>query len=627
MKTLNFIIFYLLLINSNFSQTYLLEDDFESYPVGTLIHKIDKWKSSYPSLEVSTEKAKSGAKSLLLNKYNGSRVTILEYEDLFGDFEVSFNLWNEEGNAIEISPEISFPFLRIRDNGFIYSTFNNGIESNKIQQGKWNKIKMHCNDHSRVWSFYINEKLIARGFYDQVYKRRLTLNNIKDSKIYIDDFKVELNELKPQKNDISISSYSVNSFNLINLKDSLSINVKNEGSISISGISIKYKYGNVEKINELNDFKLDPDSEKSIVIEKEFFSSLGPQNLEIDVALLNAAEIDLNDNSITLEIVGTEKSNKRILFEYSTSMRTAYGIASIPSFEKYSREFGKTIIPLNVHLYDALEAPNYNLINTSGNSELFLDKEENFTFPYRSKLIDLLAQKSIVDIELDLNYDQNLKKHFLNSTLYFNESYNNNLYHNILIVEDSIMNISSDYNQYNGYAFGFSEFYGYELKSEWISASEMTYRNVVRDALFGNYGSKISQVSQTQNSTLKFHNEIPLSKYNPTTQKLYLVSIISDKNRKILNSEIVRIPSNISTNIENKYFDDISIFPNPTSEYLNIKHAETNYESTIRDVNGKVVNFDKNNDKINVKNLTNGIYFLTISTKEMTKTYRFIKSN
>ena len=82
-------------------------------------------------------------------------------------------------------------------------------------------------------------------------------------------------------------------------------------------------------------------------------------------------------------------------------------------------------------------------------------------------------------------------------------------------------------------------------------------------------------------------------------------------------------PSNIS---KNKSLN-ISIYPNPANDIINISNI-TNSEITISCISGKVI-YSKTNcnkiEKINLSDLTPGIYFVTIKNRDGIFTKKFIK--
>ncbi|WP_417428262.1 T9SS type A sorting domain-containing protein [Halpernia sp.] len=73
---------------------------------------------------------------------------------------------------------------------------------------------------------------------------------------------------------------------------------------------------------------------------------------------------------------------------------------------------------------------------------------------------------------------------------------------------------------------------------------------------------------------------------------------------------------------------NLEIFPNPSSDFIYIKNVKNNniYNLTISDSTGKLV-FSKefNSNKIDIKSLQKGLYYLTIKTQNGVKSFKFIK--
>jgi len=66
------------------------------------------------------------------------------------------------------------------------------------------------------------------------------------------------------------------------------------------------------------------------------------------------------------------------------------------------------------------------------------------------------------------------------------------------------------------------------------------------------------------------------------------------------------------------------VYPNPTSNFIQIIGALEEFEYEIFDINGKIVmkGNNKNQNTIKVENLVNGVYFLNI---DAFNTFKFIK--
>lgn len=94
-------------------------------------------------------------------------------------------------------------------------------------------------------------------------------------------------------------------------------------------------------------------------------------------------------------------------------------------------------------------------------------------------------------------------------------------------------------------------------------------------------------------------------------------------------SEILGIPTNIRL--------DISVFPNPAADYINLKFIDNTFYSRwpdgltieIMDIRGKLINrlkTRKATTRIDIKNLDEAAYFMNIlSKRSIIKTFKFIK--
>ena len=70
---------------------------------------------------------------------------------------------------------------------------------------------------------------------------------------------------------------------------------------------------------------------------------------------------------------------------------------------------------------------------------------------------------------------------------------------------------------------------------------------------------------------------------------------------------------------------ELSVYPNPCGDVLNISQVTTNERYFIYDLNGSLIQSDKASSIINVSNLITGVYFFTIASKTNTQTLKIIK--
>ena len=70
---------------------------------------------------------------------------------------------------------------------------------------------------------------------------------------------------------------------------------------------------------------------------------------------------------------------------------------------------------------------------------------------------------------------------------------------------------------------------------------------------------------------------------------------------------------------------ELSAYPNPCGDVLNISQNTTDVRYFIYDLNGSLIQSDKASSAINVSTLTPGIYFFTLVDKSKTQTLKLIK--
>ncbi|MBL0737592.1 DUF5074 domain-containing protein [Flavobacterium sp. GN10] len=69
----------------------------------------------------------------------------------------------------------------------------------------------------------------------------------------------------------------------------------------------------------------------------------------------------------------------------------------------------------------------------------------------------------------------------------------------------------------------------------------------------------------------------------------------------------------------------LSIYPNPVSDYLNISTEDEITDVVIYDINGRTINARINNNQIDVSNFAKGFYIINIETDKAKYTQKFIK--
>ena len=69
----------------------------------------------------------------------------------------------------------------------------------------------------------------------------------------------------------------------------------------------------------------------------------------------------------------------------------------------------------------------------------------------------------------------------------------------------------------------------------------------------------------------------------------------------------------------------LSIYPNPVADYLNISTEDEIVDTVVYDVTGRTINARLNNNQIDVSNFAKGFYIVNIVTDKANYTHKFIK--
>lgn len=203
----------------------------------------------------------------------------------------------------------------------------------------------------------------------------------------------------------------------------------------------------------------------------------------------------------------------------------------------------------------------------------------------------------------------------------------------IVLTEDKLSGTDSKWAQKNKFAGGiFGPMGGYENKPDPVPATEMVYNYVAR-ATFPNPDGADNlpdNLIHNQLYTVKFDTTLN-SVWNKNNMHAHVLLFRLDDST-ILNA--VKIPFALSVkNINNEETIDAWLYPNPAGIYttleFNLAHQQT-ARISITDISGRVIvkttnkeyQAGVNKEKLQIDNLQNGIYFITIATTEGKKTLK-----
>lgn len=157
------------------------------------------------------------------------------------------------------------------------------------------------------------------------------------------------------------------------------------------------------------------------------------------------------------------------------------------------------------------------------------------------------------------------------------------------------------------------------------STTKIDLKTIVTDA--DNLSSAIvKSIKSNSNTTaisaeVNADDELVLTPQNAGTANI-VVSFNS--NGKVVEKTLTVISSSLAATSDVKKLE-LSIYPNPTTEFLNVKTLDKVLEVSVFDVTGKVINTKLIDGKINVSQIQKGIYILKVVTEKAVYQEKFIK--
>lgn len=155
--------------------------------------------------------------------------------------------------------------------------------------------------------------------------------------------------------------------------------------------------------------------------------------------------------------------------------------------------------------------------------------------------------------------------------------------------------------------------------------TKIDLKTVVSDA--DNLSSAIvKSIKSNSNTTaisaeVNSNDELVLTPQSAGTANLV---ISFNSNGKVVEKTLTVISSSLAATADVKKLE-LSIYPNPTTEILNVKTLDKVLEVSIFDVTGKQINAKILNGQINVNSLLKGNYILRIVTDRSVYQEKFIK--
>ena len=436
-------------------------------------------------------------------------------------------------------------------------------------------------------------------------------------------------------NNAIVESLSLNRYSLTNIDNTLGVNVTNNGANNITSVTIDWNDGTSHS-STITGLNIAQFSSTFIshpifvnyanVLEKEITVNITNVNGEIDP--------DVSDNSASILInTISQQSQKRVLIEEGTGTWCPSCPRGTVMMDNMTSAHPDDLVGIAVHVgSDPMVVSEYET-----NADFFGAPTIHVDRTYLDQNVDdaesLFNQQITLDVPAELSATISGAGNTLSieTSAIFRTMFSNADFRiGVIIVEDHVTGTGSAYDQNNAYAGGaYGDMGEFDNLPDPVPADQMEYNHVGR-ALLGGFSGQLNSVPTSINDgdevTYTFNYTIPSSS---DIENMHAVVVLIDQST----NQVVNVASAFLNSVGINTINTIetSIYPNPTSDIINVKlnGVSENYTISIIDINGKIVlqkKFDAsiNNAAISIKGLNKGNYFINISNNTQSTTQKIV---
>jgi len=432
-------------------------------------------------------------------------------------------------------------------------------------------------------------------------------------------------------NDVELVSSKIERYGLMNVANNLSLTIKNNGSNTVNNVTVNWNDGSDHSatipttigVGETVTIDHPTAVQYATVVEKTLAITITQVNGSADANPSNNTSAN-NFNTIS------QASVKSVLFEEGTGTWCGWcprgAVAMNYMTTTYPNQFigvavhNGTSDPMKLAAYDTAAGitgfPGMNvdrvITNESVSKDLMIshfNERKNLPTP-----ASLVATGNVAGSAITINVIATFRTMFSAA----------NFRLGVIISEDGVHGTATGYRQTNYYAANANgAMGGYEALPNPVPAAQMIYDHVGR-ALLGGYSGQTGSVPTTiadgQTANYTFNYTVPSTSI---AANMHAVLVLIDQaTGEIVNAKSV-VLNTLAVDTNNYLQDQVQIYPNPSSDYFNIKNlkAGDDYIITIYDLLGKVVqtlehkNVIENEElTIPVKGISTGQYIVNIAS-------------
>jgi len=428
-------------------------------------------------------------------------------------------------------------------------------------------------------------------------------------------------------NDVQLVSAKLNRYALLNSTNALTFTVKNAGSNPITNLTINWNDGTNHSVTVNKSLAVGATGtvvhpttvQYGTIVEKNLALSITAVNGNTDPVMSN------NTSSIKFNTV-SQTSPKKVLFEEGTGTWCGWCPRGSVAMAYMDTTYPNEFIGVAVHNEDPMMITDYNDgAAFSGFPGMNVDRVVKGADVNQTTMVNNLNTRKILitPVSLEATGQVNGSNVTITANATFRTNFANANYRlGVIVSEDNVTGTIAGYKQTNYYSGGANgAMGGYESLANPVPATSMIYNHVGRQ-LLGGYdgqdGSVPTTITDGETISYTFNYTVPATS-NVNNMHAVLVLIDQD-NGEIVNSKSVQM-NTLAVN-QNEITTNILVYPNPTSDFINISNLKSgDYKITIYDMLGRVVQSNENKNvtenqilTIPVKGIAKGEYVVSIAT-------------
>jgi len=457
----------------------------------------------------------------------------------------------------------------------------------------WVKYTLIANLTDNVWEILLNDVSVIKFANPNnsiasidIYPNYITGSNTRGSGslFYVDDVSFELIPFVKPNLDAAVLNINYKPKFISGANGAGSINVRNLGITPITSIEVSTRVnGGTPTTTTISNLNI-PSLGFSLVKLPAYLYTAGKSTMEIEISKVNGTADDNAANNIkSLDLLGVVPApDKKVVVEEATGTWCQWCPRGAVYLDSMARTYPDYFIGIAVHggsTTEPMMVPTYATgITTfpgfSGYPSIINDRKTlSDPLAVETEFYNLITEPNPAKLTNGARWDSVKRELVISVRADFNSDLTGDYRFNMVIVENAVKGTGTPYNQANAYAGNANgPMGGYELLTNPVPASKMTYNHVARAILDGYAGIPGFLSSTIKKGSSYFINYTYIVPANFKVQNIKLVGLLYGPNGEIINGTETSIAEAVANGIVLDVDQTIEpstvieLSPNPSSD-------------------------------------------------------------